>query len=394
MSNQFESKCATDKEIHDFLLSNKQRLSEKVLREFAKDRGIFCSNQDTREELADYLSQIIHDQFDIDAIVEKRESHNRREKSTFVSLKTEIESSDLNTVLTELQDSINEGREEKLHFAQDGLKNFTADYSYTEYDFTKTRLMQRAKKDAKFEITLKDNEIKVRMPSSEKAKELTNKLKSKIEAKQLKPITDEKIELTSIISSSMRSQFFLRLISKMDGLNLEGVTSIRVASGDIIPSPIDDIDLSLEEDDDEASLEEDSLVDTEQDDATAEESAQMLSAVHRMVLDGKGLEASEEYQNLTQKGYFITSITWTAKETSPPYNKISMMAGFEDPEECTSYRYSIKGVYKLRNHYYTKTIRPPSADEKKAYIESIEKHSKAILDQLISEQDNTDKGGL
>tara|TARA_R110001599_G_scaffold28026_2_gene97495 strand:- start:5179 stop:6363 length:1185 start_codon:yes stop_codon:yes gene_type:complete len=394
MNNQFESKCATDKEIHDFLLSNKQRLSEKVLREFAKDRGIFCSNQDTREDLADYLSQIIHDQFDINAIVEKREGHNNREKTTFVTLKTDIESSDLNIVLTELQDSINEDREQKLLFVQNGMKKFTAEYSYTEYDFTKTRLMQRSKKDAQFEISLVDNEIKVRMPSSEKAKELTEKLKSKIEAKQLKPINDEKIELTSINSSNMRSQFFLRLISTMDGLNLEGVTSIRVASGDVIPAVVDDIDNSLEENDDEYSLDESTLFDTDQEDTAAEESAQMLSAVHRMVLDGRGLETSEEYQNLTRKGYFITSITWTAKETSAPYNKVSMMAGFEDPEECTSYRYSIKGVYKLRNHFYTKTLRSPSVDEKKVYIEAIEKHSKTILNQLISEQFDKDKGSL
>jgi hypothetical protein len=40
--------CATDKEIHDALMSAKQKIGEKVLLELAKDRGIFYSAKDTR----------------------------------------------------------------------------------------------------------------------------------------------------------------------------------------------------------------------------------------------------------------------------------------------------------------------------------------------------------
>lgn len=57
--------CATDKEIFDVLMSSKQRITESVMLELAKDRGVFYSAKDSREILADSLSLLPHDYHDL-----------------------------------------------------------------------------------------------------------------------------------------------------------------------------------------------------------------------------------------------------------------------------------------------------------------------------------------
>jgi len=42
---------ATNKEIHDLLYSAKQKVTEGTLHELLRDRGIFCSPQESRDAL-------------------------------------------------------------------------------------------------------------------------------------------------------------------------------------------------------------------------------------------------------------------------------------------------------------------------------------------------------
>lgn len=56
MSEYLNQFFATDKDIFDLLASAKQKLTENVLREIARERGIFYSPNDSREALADALS--------------------------------------------------------------------------------------------------------------------------------------------------------------------------------------------------------------------------------------------------------------------------------------------------------------------------------------------------
>ncbi|MEZ3187617.1 hypothetical protein HZR81_22290 [Pseudomonas sp. LM13] len=69
--------CATDKEIHDALMSAKQKINEKVLLELAKDRGIFYSAKDSRDDLVSAISLLPHDYHDLNTLLEQRERARR-----------------------------------------------------------------------------------------------------------------------------------------------------------------------------------------------------------------------------------------------------------------------------------------------------------------------------
>lgn len=78
MINNTLQYCATDKEIYDALMSAKQKISEKVLLELAKDRGIFFSPKETREDLCSAISLLPHDYHDLNTLLEQREHQGRQ----------------------------------------------------------------------------------------------------------------------------------------------------------------------------------------------------------------------------------------------------------------------------------------------------------------------------
>jgi hypothetical protein len=103
------------------------------------------------------------------------------------------------------------------------------------------------------------------------------------------------------------------------------------------------------------------------------------------LLSGENLVASEMYQELKDKGFFITSITWRAKQDVHPYAIIECDAGFEDRQAGKKFRYSIHGALKFKNGAYTKNVRPVSEAEKATLLAMIEKTARAVLAQLLAE---------
>jgi len=93
--------CATDKEIHDALMSAKQKINEKVLLELAKDRGIFYSAKDSRDDLVSAISLLPHDYHDLNTLLEQREHSGRQEKLTSVTLPTALTVEGIREVLRE-----------------------------------------------------------------------------------------------------------------------------------------------------------------------------------------------------------------------------------------------------------------------------------------------------
>ena len=93
--------CATDKEIFDVLMSSKQRITESVMLELAKDRGVFYSAKDSREILADSLSLLPHDYHDLVFILDQREHSGRAEKLTSVVLDTPLTVNDIKDIANE-----------------------------------------------------------------------------------------------------------------------------------------------------------------------------------------------------------------------------------------------------------------------------------------------------
>ncbi len=352
--------CATDKEIHDALMSARKKISEKVLLEIAKDRGIFLSNKETREDLIGVISLLPHDYHDLNSLLEQSENSGRQEKITSVTLAEELTVEEIKDILKEYADEA--PADERVNFHPKGTNQVNVNVNYSEIDYGKTRLIQRTPKEAGIEFHTEDKKTIIRMPANERVKKIFSKLKDKIDFKKKKEVQAIRIEIGEFESPSLRTTFFTSLISTLNGFTLSNVTSVKVER------------LKAEPEDDELVFE---------DDQETEEAKQVaLALVQKVALKGETLLASEEYQSLSRKGFFITSIIWRSKLKKPPYPMIEFEAAFEEPLLGKGFKYFIRGAYNMVDQHYTKTIRPIDALDKEKYLTIIEETAANTINDL------------
>lgn len=349
--------CATDNEIHDVLMSSKQRISAAVILELARDRGIFYSSKDTRETLAASLSLLTHDYNDLNIILDQREHAGRAEKITSVRLNAVLTIEDIKEIAREyIADS---PADETATAHQKGTDQYVVNVRYSEIDYSKTRLVQRTPKDAGIEFHVEGDKTVVRMPANAKAKEIVANLKNRLDGRKKTDIPTDLIEISEFSTAAQRTQFFTSLISSLNGFKLDNVTSVKV-------EPI-----TREPDDDELDLE---------DDQSKEQAKQeALALVRNVALKGESLLASEEYQSLQRKGFFITSIIWRSKQTKMPYPIVEFEAAFEDPGAGKGFKYSVRGALNFTDGEYTKTLRPISAEDKQEFLSTIEQTASNVI---------------
>lgn len=342
--------CATDKEIYDVLMSAKQRISSGVIQELAKDRGIFYSTKDSREALVHSLSLLPHDYHDLNIILEHREHAGRAEKLTSVTLNTALTVDEIKEVVKEY--IAESPSDEKVTSHAKGMDQYMMNVKYSDIDYGKTRLVQRTPKEAGIEFHIEGNKTVIRMPSNTKAKEVFGKIKNKLDSKKKTDIPTDLIEIGEFTTSESRTEFFTSLISKLKGFKLDNVTSVKVEP---IRKELDEDELDLEDD---------------QNKEQAKQEA--LALVKNVALKGETLLASDEYQSLLKKGFFITAIIWRSKQTSIPYPIVEFEAAFEEPEAGKGFKYSVRGMLNFVDGEYTKTLRPISAEDKEELLSLIE----------------------
>lgn len=366
--------CATDKEIYDVLMSAKQRINSGVVLELAKDRKIFYSPLDSREDLIHQLSLLPHGYHELNVILEQREHAGRAEKITSVTLNADLTVDELKEIAKEyVKDSPED--EKVTTFTKGGDKVFV-NVRYSDVDYGKTRLVQRTPKEAGIEFHVEEGKTVVRMPANAKAKEVLSKLRDKLEHKRKTEIPLERIEISDFNSSEARTEFFTRLITNLEGFRLDNVTSVKV-------EPISNL---ASEDD----------LDLEDDQSKEEAKEQALALVRNVALKGETLLASEEYQSLLNKGFFITSIIWRSLLLNDAKPIIEFEAAFEEPELGKGFKYHVRGVLNITGGEYTKTLRPLPAEDKEKYIAILEKTArdtvKSIRDSLTGDSEETEGG--
>lgn len=353
---------ATDKDIFDLLACAKQKLTEGVLREVARDRGIFFSPHDGRDDLVEAISQLPFTLNELIDLMDRRETSRRSENTTSITLDADISVDELKSAVREYKDDV--GATEKVGVHQKGGTGLVLNVGYDDMDYSRTRLIQRQRRDATIEFVKQDGKTIVRLPASEKSKRIVEDLTGRIESRRRAPITRQAIELDPSFTTDERTTFFTRLISEIPNHKLYGVTNLKIAPSVRPESDIDAIDLD--------------------EDERAEASSQMLIVVRSMALNGENLIASKEYQSLRNRGFFITSITWKARRTAVPYDVAHLHAEFEDGEVGKGFKYSVKGAYRFQQGSYTKTVRPINNDEREIlYVLMEETARKVLLDMQV-----------
>lgn len=354
--------CATDKEIFDALMSAKQKISEKVLLELAKDRGIFYSPKDTREDLVSSISLLPHDFHDLNTLLEQREHSGRQEKLTSVTLPVTLTVDEIKEVIKEY--TADSPADERVTHHGKGTDLVVVNIKYSEVDYGKTRLVQRTPKEAGIEFHVEADKTIIRMPSNNRIKGVFDKLKDRLDSKKKTDIPTIRIEIGEFQSPAIRTEFFTSLISSLKGFKLSNVTSVKVEKLNLV------------------QVEEDLDLDDDQDIEEAKQEA--LALVNNVALKGETLLASEEYQSLSRKGFFITSIIWRSCLIKPMSSMIEFEAAFDDPFFGKGFKYFVRGAYSMVDKQYTKTLRPIKPEDKEKYLSLIEETATSTIAALRS----------
>lgn len=346
--------CATDKEVFDVLMASKQRLTDAVLFELGRDRGIFYSPDSQRELLANNLSLLPHDYHDLNLVLNHREHAGRADKVTSVTFPVAFTIEDIKAASQAIK---NEANDEKIITNQDSSTKYSINVEYSEIDYSKNRLVQRRKKEAEIEIIVDGEKTTVRMPANAKGKEIVSALKNKLEAEGKLTINEQRIELAQYPEPEKRTAFFTGLISTLKGFKLENVPSVRVETFD-------------------SSVENEDMEDDQEKEIAKQE---MLAVVNHVAMKGQSLLSSSEYQQLREKGFFITYIIWRSRMDAPPYTMYEFEAGFEEPKTGRGFKYAVRGARYFDNGTYTKTLRPVQEDQKQELLSAIEEAAKSSL---------------
>lgn len=352
--------CATDKEIFDALMSAKQKINEKVLLELAKDRGIFYSPRDTREDLISTISLLPHDFHDLNTLLEQREHQGRQEKLTSVTLPVALTVEEIKEVIKEY--TVESPADERVTHHSKGNDQVVVNVKYSEVDYGKTRLVQRTPREAGIEFHVEAGKTVIRMPSNDRIKGIFGKLKDRLDGKKKTDIPALRIEIGEFQSSAIRTEFFTSLISNLAGFQLSNVTSVKVEKLKTFQQE-NELDLDDDQEDEEAKQE-------------------ALALVKKVALKGETLLASEEYQSLSKKGFFITSIIWRSKLVKPAYPLVEFEAAFDEPELGKGFKYFVRGAYNMVDKQYTKTVRPVELDDKEKYLTLIEETAASTIAAL------------
>lgn len=358
MSNGNLRLFATDKDLFDLLIAPRQKITERIMLELTRDRRIFCSLRATRHELADYISSLPHDFQDVAGLIEKGEASTRNERTTFVTVEAEgIAEADIRAALTAYKASV--GTSERVTMPPSGAGVVFANIEYSEFDYSRTHLLQRQNKSAGIEFRLEDGRVRIRLPATERAQEIVAAIVTELERNKRSTFARSGISV-SHLKPELRSRFFLYLMRGMEGYQPDTVTRLKVASSNS----------SDEEEDPDA------------DDGVEGASAEMLHLVKNVALSGQNLLASPQYRQLAESGFFITSMTWRASQQASPYDKIQFDVSFEDGEAGTGFRYLVRVAHKSTRDTYPQSFRLPTEGRKKELFQTIELTAHATLAQL------------
>jgi hypothetical protein len=346
--------CATDKEMFDSLLSAKQQFSDRILLALARHRGTLYSSNDTRAGLADKLSMMVFGFKELSLIPAEFERAGRGEKTTSFRINSELTPSEIKQIADEYRDRVD--GEEKVVTNLVGQTGVRIDLEYVETDFAKTRLRQRQRREAHIEFRVEDGHTVVTLPATEKARQTAAALTDGLYAKKQADIAVEEIDLSSVTDPHLRTAFFTQLITCLPGFALQDVTRVKADLGRKVSDVMED------EAEDEESQED-----------VREASRQMLGVVRAVALHGESLLYSPEYQELQKRGFFLTSITWRSKKNELPFPVVEFDASFEEPEPGRGFKYSVRGWATQRNGNYIKNIKPVPIEDKRAFLDLIER---------------------
>jgi hypothetical protein len=279
---------------------------------------------------------------------------------------------ELRTVAESLLAVVPQG--ESLKIRPEGGNCIILELSYSEIDYSRSRLIQRKEKTTEVKLYIENGTILSRYPADAKAKELFESVRKKLEESLKCEVSTRTVQLSDLNEASQRSQFFFSLMKNLKGFVLANVTNVKVDS--FIEPYVQD-----EED------QEDSDDDQENDDKIRirEAEGEMLGVIKQVVLQGESVLTSPIFQDLQRRGYFLSSCVWQSKQVVEPYSLVEFEAAFEDSQKGDGFKYNIRGEYhNIGEKGFTKTRRPITDQEHREYLRNLEQTAYNTIEELHS----------
>ncbi|MBA9067808.1 hypothetical protein FHR71_001543 [Methylobacterium sp. RAS18] len=355
---------ATDGDVYDVIMASSRRMSSNVLLEMISERRIFCSPHAQREELADYTSGLIHDHYDIARLIQKGEYNRNAERTTFVDLDVELSSDDIKSAVIEYQRQV--GLSEKITTPISTINKTRVNLEYDEIDHSRTKLFQKQQRQADFSFDVSDGRTRVRRPATDKARVVFLKLKSIIDTARASASNIEEISVSEFITSGDRTEFFMRMMKSVLGYQGQLVTDARVARWT----------------DDQGQAFSDHDTNDENDVETQAARQRIISIVNSVSMRGVNITATDEYQKLLEKGFFLTSLTWMSEQQAEPRDKVQFEVAFENGVEGTGFRYAVRYSPRRSAGDYSKSFQSVPETRKPVLCKLIEETARAVLTSM------------
>jgi hypothetical protein len=360
----------THLDIYDALISEKRKITMNELLAMARRKGIFLSKNESRENIAKYISLLPLSLEDIGHIFSLTETEFKKEKVTEILVKTEFNQEEIQLALTDFKESRKDHDEVYNVNSNKNNDNVFVNAIITEIDHSLSRITQKRKRVADIEMIPTDEGLSIQYPADSKIENIVLAIVAALEKTKNQEAEVEKIELPLSLSLEVKIKFFLDLIMTIEGMTLKDVVGVSIYR------PITD------ESDEE-------LIDEDGDDFENEptENPLVTGFIRSIAIEGSDILSQKSYRDFIETNdFYITRIRWLSTDNdAKPSTIIEFEASFANAKECKDFNYGIRSVMRLtvsknRSTYVSK--RPIVSDKilyhKKLKLASRDAYRKAV----------------
>jgi hypothetical protein len=314
----------SDSEIFDAYMSAPSHFNEGLLLEEGRRRSILYSKYEDRASLARKLSRQVYGYRELQPIEQYFSQIGRADKTASLQIDAPLTQSELKSIAEEFA-SATEVDEDVTSYL-DG-PDLVVNTVYTQTDFSRNRFRQRQQREAVVRFEIGPNSTTVTMPATQKGREIVAALRNKIEEARKAEIPVQEVDLSEMPDPSIRTKFFTTLVSEYPNATLSDVLRVKLQASGTATA-----DQSSDEDEEEDGADLGAGL------ATVEEA--VAGVLRGAALSGQDLFGTKIFQELKQRGFFITSITWHSRLQEPGNPVVEFSAEFEEVDECKSFQYA------------------------------------------------------
>lgn len=377
---KFDGLVVSDRDIIDLLESQKYRISKDKILNFLQERGIFCSEDESRHALHELIASLNIDWFLIEDLLSLAASTDEQQKVTATNFSVNDPSA-LDKTLENLKKELSH-----KDFIVDKLKNgnFEIQYKTEKLERNNARLIQRTSKDEKIAINIDGNNISMVSSVGEGTEPVIAKFFDELGRNCKSDIDNLNIDFSSIVDSKIINDFFLALIKiDKEKYKVSDVIKLklnRFDSGKTKELELENTDIYDENDEDITPFSDQEGIEPDKED------------IKSALISGSSLLTSDVFESFNRKGYFISSISWLVTEQSGDKRKIEYISGFTDPDKRDSFTFESKGYYELStvNQEYKKNKTKWKRSQKKSIEFAFQKVAFDLFKQLTNSLEDVD----